>query len=388
MGRSMGQSVEQAYDALIAAGEIRDDPAQRAVLPLLDALRARAGAPPPKRGLRALLSRPPESDGPRGLYLWGGVGSGKSMLMDLFVSTLAARPGAAVRRVHFHPFMQEVQAALDAARRGGAEDALAPVAAGLADGLRVLALDEMEITDIADAMIVGRLFEMLLDAGVMIVTTSNRAPDALYENGLNRDLFLPFIALLKARLIVHHMGSERDHRQGRLAGAKRYFCPADSAARAAMDAIWQGLTGGREGPHHLALKGRVLELRRFHNGAARAGFHELCGQPLGPADFLALAGAVRVLLLEDVPQMGRSNYNEARRFVMLIDALYEAKVRLIMSAAAAPEALYLEGSGSFEFARTASRLREMQSAGWGGDGGADGSEDGRSDGGAGRGGAG
>ena len=360
------EPVRQAYEALIAAGEIRDDPAQRAVLPLLDALRARAEAPPPKRGLRALLTRPPESDGPQGLYLWGGVGSGKSMLMDLFVRSLGARPGAAVRRVHFHPFMQEVQAALEEARRGGAEDALAPVASALGKGLRVLALDEMEITDIADAMIVGRLFEMLLDAGVMIVTTSNRAPDALYENGLNRDLFLPFIALLKARLIVHHMGSERDHRQGRLAGAKRYFCPADRAARAEMDAIWQGLTGGREGPHRLALKGRALELRRFHNGAARASFHELCGQPLGPADYLALAGAVRVLLLEDVPQMGRSNYNEARRFVMLIDALYEAKLRLIVSAAAAPEALYLEGSGSFEFARTASRLREMQSADWGG----------------------
>ncbi len=356
----MGQTVPDAYEALIASGAIRDDPAQRAVLPLLEDLRKRAQAPRSGRGLGALFSRP-AATGPRGLYLWGGVGSGKSMLMDLFVDRLSVP----VRRIHFRPFMQEVHAALEAARRGNTEDALAPVGADLARGLRVLALDEMEITDIADAMIVGRLFGMLLDAGVLIVTTSNRAPDDLYKDGLNRALFLPFIALLKERLIVHHMGSERDHRQGRLEGARRWFCPADRAAREEMDAIWQAVTHGQEGALRLPLKGRELVLSRFHNGAARASFHELCGQALGPPDYLALAGAVRLLLLEDVPQMGRANYNEARRFVMLIDALYEAKVQLIMSAAAAPEMLYVEGSGSFEFARTASRLREMLSADWG-----------------------
>ncbi len=358
----MTETVQQAYDALLARGEIARDPAQEAVLPLLDSLRAQAHrAAAGRGGLRRLLARGRRRHDRRGLYLWGGVGRGKSMLMDLFVATLQVP----ARRVHFHAFMQEIHAGMNAARRQGVTDALRPVADAVATGARVLAFDEMQISDITDAMVVGRLFELLFETGVLIVTTSNRPPDDLYKDGLNRGLFLPFIELLKERMLVHELAAKTDYRQGRMVGADRYFTPADQRARAAIDRLWQGLTGGREHPLVLNVQGREVALRRFHNGVARAAFRELCGQPLGAADYLALAEAVRVLILEDVPLMGRENHNEARRFVTLIDALYEAKVRLVVSAAAEPERLYAEGSGSFEFERTASRLREMQSAEWG-----------------------
>ena len=197
------------------------------------------------------------------------------------------------------------------------------------------------------------------------MTTSNRPPDDLYKDGLNRQLFLPFIALLKDRLVVHELTSPTDYRQNRMAGAPSYFAPVTREAREAIAAIWQDLTGGEGAPLVLRVKGREVEIPAFHNGVARARFFDLCGQPLGAADYLALAQAARVLILEDVPQLGSENFNQARRFVTLIDALYEAKVRLIVSAAAQPEMLYVEGEGSFEFERTASRLREMQARDWG-----------------------
>ena len=296
----------------------------------------------------------------RGLYLWGGVGRGKSMVMDLFVEQLTVP----VRRVHFHAFMQEIHAALHAARKTGVEDAIVPVADDVARDLRVLAFDEMQITDITDAMIVGRLFERLFAAGVTVVTTSNRVPDDLYKDGLNRQLFLPFIELIKERLVVWEMVSDTDYRQSRLEGEQVYFQPTGPEASAAIQSIWEDLAGGDE-PLVLTVKGREVVLPAFRSGVGRATFHGLCGQPLGPADYLAVAEAVRVLILEDIPLLGRSNFNEAKRFVTLIDALYEAKVRLIASAAALPEMLYVEGEGTFEFERTASRLREMQSADWG-----------------------
>ena len=199
----------------------------------------------------------------------------------------------------------------------------------------------------------------------MVVTTSNRVPDDLYKDGLNRALFLPFIELIKTRLVVHELTSPRDYRQDRLAGAQVYFQPADAEARAAVDAIWADLSGGTSERLVLTVKTRKVEIPAFSNGVARARFYELCGQPLGPADYLALAEAVRVLILEDIPRLSSENYNQARRFVTLIDALYEARVRLIATAADAPERLYIEGAGSFEFERTASRLREMQAADWG-----------------------
>ena len=356
----MPETLTDIYDGLAGAGTLRPDPAQRAVLPYLQSVRETLETPRP-RGLNGLFRRAPEA--PKGLYLWGGVGRGKSMLMDLFFAHVAI---AEKRRVHFHAFMQEVQTALHAARKRGVDDAIRPVAEGIAADIRLLCFDEMQITDITDAMIVGRLFQMLSDKGVTVVTTSNRPPDDLYKDGLNRGLFLPFIRLLKEQMEVHELESDTDYRQHRLAGAQVYFTPAGREASEAVGAIWTDLTGGgHAGPMTLFVKGREVVLPAARSGVARASFWDLCGKPLGPADYLAIAAAVRVLIVEGIPHLSAENYNEAKRFVTLIDALYEGRVRLICSAADQPERLYMEGTGSFEFARTASRLREMQGAGWG-----------------------
>lgn len=351
----MTRTMHRIYAAHVSQGDLHADPAQEAALPEFE--RIREGLRRPVRP--SLFRRAPEP--PKGLYLWGGVGRGKSMLMDMFVESLCGVPA---RRVHFHAFMQEVHGALHQARARGEEDAITPVAKEMAKGLRLLALDEMQITDITDAMIVGRLFEALFSAGVIVVTTGNRPPDELYKDGLNRQIFLPFIDLLKDRMVVHELVSPRDYRQDRLEGTRVYFTPPDAAARSEIEHIWQELAGGEGEPLTLHVMGRVVEVPAFRNGVARASFHDLCGRMLGAADYLALADAVSVLLLEDIPCLGRSNFNEAKRFVTLIDALYEARVRLVCSAAAPPEMLYVEGEGSFEFERTASRLREMQAEDW------------------------
>ena len=358
----MRQTLTEIYETRVAAGTLRADPAQHAVLPRLDALRLWLETNATRKlGLFAGIFARPVAP-PRGLYLWGGVGRGKSMLMDLFTDATAI---AQKRRVHFHAFMQEVHKGMHAARQRGVEDPLTPVAESIARDLRLLAFDEMQITDITDAMIVGRLFEKLFAAGMVIVTTSNRPPVDLYKDGLSRALFLPFIAMLEERLEVVELESPTDYRQHRLAGEQVYFHPARTAATQ-IAALWTDLTGGApEQPLTLAVNGRQVSLPRFANGVGRASFWDLCAKPLGPADYLAIAQAVRVLILEDIPQLSSANYNEAKRFVTLIDALYEAKVRLIASAAETPERLYIEGEGAFEFERTASRLREMQGADWG-----------------------
>jgi cell division protein ZapE len=358
----MRQTLTEIYETRVAAGTLRADPAQHAVMGALEELRLWLEQNATRKvGLLAGLFAKPVMP-PRGLYLWGGVGRGKSMLMDLFVEATAITQK---RRVHFHAFMQEVHRGMHDARKRGVEDALAPVADTVIEGVRLLAFDEMQITDITDAMIVGRLFEKLFAAGVVIVTTSNRPPQDLYKDGLNRGIFVPFITMLEDRLVVRELESPTDYRQHRLAGAQVYFHPARNVGGQIAE-IWSDLTGGAAGhPLALTVNGRKVEVPRFANGVGRASFWELCSKALGPADFLAIAGAVRVLILEDIPQLSAENYNEAKRFVTLIDALYEAKVRLIASAADTPERLYLEGSGAFEFERTASRLREMQAADWG-----------------------
>jgi cell division protein ZapE len=356
------------YRRRVAEGALDADPAQRLAVEKLQLLAMRLAdynpAKPKRVGLgffgwgRDRLEQKPVP----GLYLYGGVGRGKSMLMDLFFE---AAPVSPKRRVHFHAFMQEMHRGIAAARARGVTDPVRPVADAVADGATLLCFDEMQITDITDAMLVGRLFERLFERGVVIVTTSNRAPDDLYKDGLNRNLFLPFIALIAERLEVHELASTTDHRLDRLHGAPVYHAPLGAAATAALDAAWDQLAGGPGWPLALGVQGREVVIPAFRNDVGRASFADLCSRPLGPADYLAIAEAVEVLILDDIPLLGPARNNEAKRFVTLVDALYEAKVRLICSAAAEPDALYVEGAGAFEFERTASRLHEMRSAGWG-----------------------
>ncbi len=360
----MAQHLQAIYDTRVAEGLLRPDPGQRQVLLQLEELRETLEERPqvvPSGRFFGRLFKPTMPEGKRGLYLWGGVGRGKSMLMDLFFAHAGI---ARKRRVHFHAFMQEIQTALHEARKTGVDDAIKPVADAVVKEVDLLCFDEMQITDIADAMIVGRLFEKLFEAGVVIVTTSNRPPQDLYKDGLNRQLFLPFINLLADKLNVHEIASVTDYRQDRLAGEQTYFTPANSAARKAIDQIWNDLSGGKSEELVLEVKGREVHLPVYWAGMTRADFWELCGKPLGPADYLALVGAVKLLILENVPRLDSSKFNEAKRFVTLVDALYEGGTKVIISAEEEPERLYIEGSGSFEFERTASRLREMQSADW------------------------
>lgn len=347
-----------AYDADIQAGRLRRDARQRDAAQLLDALATRLDGYQPAPSGRALfgLLRRDAEPAPQGLYLWGGVGRGKSMLMDLFFAHVNV---ARKRRVHFHAFMEEMHSALARARSTGGRDPLAPVAAKVAAEAHLLCFDEMQILDIADAMLVGRLFEKLFAAGVVVVTTSNRIPDDLYKDGLNRQLFVPFIEMLKTRMEVSELSSDTDHRRDTLSDSPRYFAPANDAAEMQIDQLWAKIAGGHGAPMTIAHKGRDIALSRAVPGIARASFEELCGIALGPSDYLALTGRITTLFIENVPQLGRARADAAKRFVTLIDAAYEAGTCLIISAADAPESLYGDGPGAFEFERTASRLREI-----------------------------
>ena len=310
---------------------------------------------------------------PTGLYLWGGVGRGKSMLMDLFFDLA---PVKAKRRVHFHEFMQDVHARIGEWRglkpgqrkrrpeyvRGVDDDPIPPVARALSRQARLLAFDEFQVTDIADAMILGRLFGRMFEEGVVVVATSNRHPDDLYKQGINRQLFEPFIDLFKTRLDMLPLDGGVDYRLEQLQAAPVYYSPLGPQAEKAMDAAWQRLTqGARPQSCVLLVQGRELKVKREAAGVARFGFADLCARALGAADYLMLASRFHTLLLDDVPVLTSDKRNEAKRFVILIDALYEAKTKLVMSAAAEPDALYPEGDGVFEFERTASRLMEMRS---------------------------
>ena len=299
---------------------------------------------------------------PRGLYLWGPVGRGKSLLLDLFFESAEIKPK---RRVHFHEFMRtqhDFMRRARAAQQSGQDELIARAARAVAAQARLLCFDEVQVTDIADAMILGRLFEQLFALDVVIVATSNRAPDDLYKNGINRQLFMPFIALLKENLSILHLDGPHDYRLAHLQAAPVYYAPLGPASDDAMNAAWLRLThGAAPMPVALEVNGRALQVERQAAGVARFTFEELCARPLGPSDFLEIAERFHTLLLENVPRMSGAMREEAARFRTLIDALYEAKAKLIMSAEAQPFELYTMGDQSFEFERTASRLMEMRS---------------------------
>lgn len=355
------------YRALIADGELRDDAAQRLAIEKLQLLHRRLeGYNPAKpsrfgRGIFGWGREHIEEVDIQGLYLYGGVGRGKSMLMDLFFDSA---PVAKKRRVHFHAFMQEVHKGITKARQNHVKDPIEPVAASIAEGAALLCFDELQIGDITDAMIVGRLFEKLFERGVVIVATSNRHPDDLYKDGLNRQLFVPFIEQIKEQLEVFHLVSDTDYRQNKLAGGKVYFTPLDARAQQDMDAAWAVFAAYEGEPILLTVHGREVRLPLHCEGVARASFAELCEAPLGAADYLAIADEISVLLLDNIPLLSRAEAGPAKRFVTLIDTLYEAKTRLICSADAVPEQLFEAGDGAFEFERTASRLHEMAGADW------------------------
>lgn len=352
-----------AYRARLATGALAPDSAQEKAAHRLEALAGRLAETRRSTAFRSLFGRGRAgADTPCGLYLWGRVGRGKSMLMDLFHETVRIAPR---RRVHFHGFMQEVHAGIAEARRLGATNPVVQVADAIAEGARLLCFDEMEITDITDAMLVGRLFERLFARGVVVVATSNRPPGDLYAGGWNRDVFMPFIALIEDRMEVHALDGPSDHRRHRAARDEVWIELDDPESAVAVDRLWSRLAGcAPEAPLELRVHGRDLSIGRRAGRALRASFAELCGQPRGAAEYLAIARAVDMLLVEGVPVLSHKRHDEARRFVLLIDALYEARTRLAVSAAAAPDALYVEGEGVFAFARTASRLQEMRSADW------------------------
>ncbi|MES1203009.1 MAG: cell division protein ZapE [Pseudomonadota bacterium] len=345
--------VLMAYRARVAAGVLTRDPAQEAAAARLDDLAEQLRKWNPDLWF---------SKAPRGLYLWGAVGRGKSMLMDMFYAHAHVQKK---QRVHFHEFMQarhDFMRRARAERDQGQDDLIALMAKDIADYARLLCFDEMQITDIADAMILGRLFEHLFARNVVIVATGNRAPDDFYKNGINRQLFLPFIALFKDKLDIVELKAERDFRLERLMAAPIYYTPLGPAAKAAMDEAWMRLThGAKPKATSFEVQGRRLEAPRAAAGCARFTFAELCERPLGPADYLELAHRFDTIMIDDIPLLTPDRQEAAARLRILVDALYEAKTKLVCSAAAEPSALYAAGVQSFEFERTASRLMEMRS---------------------------
>jgi cell division protein ZapE len=368
----VNRALSARYDALIASGEISEDPVQRDVVRKLDLLNTRLGETrlaSKKSSLGWLFANKKNQlwASVQGLYIWGGVGRGKTMLMDLFFEVTVIRRK---RRVHFHEFMLDVHERIHAHRQAHkrgevkGDDPIPPVASQIAEETRLLLFDEFSVTDIADAMILGRLFTQLFELGVIVVATSNVEPTNLYKDGLNRQLFMSFINLLISKVDVLHLDSPTDYRLEKLAGAPVYVTPLDESADPQMDVLWSKLTHGMKShTEELENKGRKIPVPCAAAGAARFTFDDLCMQPLGASDYLRIARAFGTVFLDHVPVMSKAQRNEAKRFIILIDTLYDNGIKLVLSAEAEPQNLYAAegGTEAFEFDRTASRLIEMRS---------------------------
>jgi cell division protein ZapE len=366
----MSSTVTERYNALVSAGEIERDPAQQSVAAKLTQLEARLARHRLARKssqLGWLFGGNERKDPIKGLYIYGEVGRGKTMLMDLFFDMSAVKRR---RRAHFHEFMADIHERLNDVRhkmKSGAianDDPIKLVAAALAAEAWLLCFDEFHVTDIADAMILGRLFTRLFADGVVVVATSNVVPDDLYEDGLNRALFLPFIALLNQNMDVVKLEAPKDFRLEKLNAQPVWYVPADEDAEVALNNSWQRLTGTLEGePFEIAAKGRIIRVPEAAKGVARFSFRQLCEQPLGASDYLRIAHEFHTIILDGIPVMDFPQRNEAKRFIALIDTLYDNGVKLVASAAAEPQSLYLatDGYEANEFKRTASRLIEMRS---------------------------
>src|SRR5882757_2177694 len=366
----MPSTVSERYAALVREGEIERDPAQEAIATKLTRLTERLAQHRLSRKSSHLgwLFAKSKPEGPiKGLYIHGDVGRGKTMLMDLFFALSAVKRK---RRVHFHEFMADVHERLNAVRhdmkagRIADADPIRHLADALAEEAWLLCFDEFHVTDIADAMILGRLFTRLFELGVVMVATSNVEPDELYKDGLNRALFLPFIALLHRHMDVVRLQAPKDFRLEKLSSQPVWYVPPDEDAEVALDMAWQRLTGMLSGePCEIPIKGRVIRVAEAAKGVARFSFSQLCGQPLGANDYLRIAREFHTIILDRIPVMDYPQRNEAKRFIALIDTLYDNAVKLVASAEADPPALYLatEGYEASEFKRTASRLYEMRS---------------------------
>lgn len=351
-------SILTRFEERISLGEIEADAAQRRIAERLDALQdALAASGPENGGLKRFFgkTRPP----PRGLYIYGGVGRGKTMLMDLFYEEVGFTPK---RRIHFHEFMADVHERIAAARKHVAGDPIPHVAKELSSAAKLLCFDELHVTDIADAMILGRLFEALFGFGTVVVATSNAHPTKLYKNGLNRQLFVPFIQMLEQRLDIAALDAAKDFRLDKLSGEQLYFTPLDDAARAALDRHWRRLTGRHPSKAEtLSVKGHDVAVPAASMGVARFQFEELCDRPLGASDYLAIAHAFHTVIIDAIPVIPADRRDIARRFITLIDALYDTRTCVIASAAAEPKGLYPAGREAELFERTVSRLMEMRS---------------------------